>query len=112
MVRMYFFPSHSFDNGPIRLACIRSRTLVVLIGPTGLGFDGGFVLLPFRQSVQVLVPDPSNPLASGRVFRVSNEMCPYLSCNPCRVSLLTLRVTIFVSSGMIHMVPVIPRLIW
>ena len=89
---------------------MRSMTLVVRMGPTGLGFDGGLVHLPFRQAVQV--PDPDRPLASGRVFRVSNEMCPYLSCNPCRVSLLTLRVTIFVSSGTIHMVPVIRQLMW
>ena len=78
---------------------------MVRIEPTGLGFDGGFTLLLFRQAVQVPVPDPDSPLASGRDLRVSKEMCPYLSWRPCNVSLLTFRVTIFVSSGMIHMVP-------
>ena len=80
MVRIYFFPNHSFDRGPIRSAWILSMVFVVRIGPAGLGLDGGFVLLPFRHAVQVPVPD--RPLASGRERRVSNEMCPYLSWRP------------------------------
>ena len=79
MVRICFFPNHSFDRGPIRSACIRSRTLVVLIGPIGLGLNGGFTLLPFKQAVQVPVPDPDSPLASGRDLRVSKQLCAYLS---------------------------------
>ena len=61
-------------------ACILSIVLVVRIGPTGLGFDDGFLLLPFKQAVQVPVLD--RPLASGRERRVSKEICPYISWRP------------------------------
>ena len=111
MVRINSFPSHGF-SGPIRSMCVRSSILEVLIVPTGLGFDAGLVLLLFRHAVQVPVPGPDSPLASGRDLRVSKEMCPYLSWRPWSVSLLTLKVMILVSSGIIHIVPVIPRLMW
>ena len=67
MVRIYFFPNHSFDRDLIKSACICLRSFIVRIGPTGLSFDGGLILLLFRQAVQVPVPGPDNPLASDRV---------------------------------------------
>ena len=65
--------------GPTRSAWRRSSGLVVRIPSFPWFRAGGLVAFPFSHASHRGLF--SNFVHSGRVLRVSNEMCPYLWCS-------------------------------